>query len=78
MNNNIYVYKKCNNFNKSKKDIRNIFTDSKVIHSSSEKIKSANKKAKNTFLNMMMMITMILIIILFKFRKKNNKLPLKL
>ena len=66
------------NFNKSKKDIRNIFTESKVIHSSLEKIKSSNKKAKNKFLNMMMMITMILIIILFKFRKKNNKLPLKL
>ncbi len=37
MNNNIYVHKKSNIYNKSKKDVRNIFTESKVIHSSLEK-----------------------------------------
>ncbi len=37
MKNNIYVHKKSNIYNKSKKDVRNIFTESKVIHSSLEK-----------------------------------------
>ena len=46
MNNNIYVHKKSNNFNKSKKDIRNIFTESNVIHSSLEKNKISKQRSQ--------------------------------
>ena len=63
MNNNIYIHKKSNIYNKSKKDVRNIFTESNFIHFSLEKNKISKQRSQNKFLNMMM-IKMILIITL--------------
>ncbi len=46
MNNNIYVHKKSNIYNKSKKDVRNIFTEYKVIHCSLEKNKISKQRSQ--------------------------------